>query len=132
MSDYFWQYSLYQGTLWASVWKSIFFIILPRLSCRFHVPHLYCTFLQLKLAGLPPFLSLFPRFSSPSPRGLGGDGSDIHLGKTSFVIKSRSIFPRVLLRRCTAVPSCAAEMGETVSKAPLRSSVCFVRKLLVL
>lgn len=65
--------------------------------------------LQPKAAVLSQFLELFP-FSPP--KSLSGDGSGIHLGKTSFVVKSRSMFPRVLLQWCTAIASCAAEIGK--------------------
>lgn len=50
----------------------------------------------------------------------GGSG-DVHLGKTSFVQKGRSMFPKVLLQWCAAISSCAAEIGK-----PLHGSTMFV------
>ncbi|XP_067368708.1 capping protein inhibiting regulator of actin dynamics isoform X2 [Channa argus] len=40
----------------------------------------------------------------------GGGSRYIHPGKTSFVQKSRSMFPKVLLQWCAAISSCAAEI----------------------
>lgn len=54
-------------------------------------------------------LYLFHRFL---PQSHSGGSSDEHLSKTSFVQKGRSMFPKVLLQWCTAISSCAAEIGK--------------------
>lgn len=56
-------------------------------------------------------------FISPffSQRHSGGS-RNIHLGKTSFVQKGRSMFPKVLLQWCAAISSCAAEIGNLLTQ----------------
>ena len=71
----------------------------------------------------PALLSLsciyFHRFFSQSH-----SGGVVLLGKTSFVQKGRSMFPKVLLQWCTAISSCAAQIGKL-----LLGSTTFVRLL---
>lgn len=63
-------------------------------------------------------LCLFHRFS---PQSHSGGSSNLRLGKTSFVQKGRSMFPKVLLQWCAAISSCATEIGK-----PLKGSTTFV------
>lgn len=60
-------------------------------------------------------------YSTVLSQSCSGGSGDVHLGKTSFVQKGRSMFPKVLLQWCAAFSSCAAEIGK-----PLHGSTTFV------
>lgn len=67
------------------------------------------------------FVSVFVPPFFFSPQSHSGGSSNVHLGKTSFVQKGRSMFPKVLLQWCAAISSCAAEIGK-----PLHGATPFV------
>jgi len=60
-----------------------------------------------------PKLSLFCIYFTVFSQSNSGGSIKALLGKTSFVQKNRSMFPKVLLQWCAAVSSCAAEIGKT-------------------
>ena len=70
-------------------------------------------------------------YSTVLSQSHSGGGGDVHLGKTSFEQKGRSMFPKVLLHWCAAISSCAAEIGKLLHHVRLcllcRQATCAVR-----
>lgn len=91
-------------------------------ACHDHVPP-SCSSLWVHLIltdpnnPKPALLSLFCiYFTVFLPQSHSGGDSVVHLGKTSFVQKGRSMFPKVLLQWCAAISSCAAEIGKLLTR----------------